>query len=235
MKFVLETRPSDSPLVERVWRTQGEETGTFLSQAKINSMIVLTRYQGETIVTVRGPETKVTLMDYTSTGAEFLGIEFKLGAFMSHFLPGKLLNQNDVNLPEVSSQSFWLQGSAWQIPTFENADTFVNRLIREGLLAHDPVVDAVVQGHLLDMPLRTAQHRFAHATGLSHRMVQLIERAQYAATLLEQGVSILDTVYEAGYFDQPHLTRSLKRFLGQTPAQIAGIKQPEYFAPAYKT
>ena len=26
--------------------------------------------------------------------------------------------------------------------------------------------------------------------------------------------------YHAGYADQPHLTRSLKRFIGQTPAQI---------------
>lgn len=40
-------------------------------------------------------------------------------------------------------------------------------------------------------------------------------------TLLHQGTSILDTVYKAGYYDQSHMTNSLKRFLGQTPAQIA--------------
>jgi methylphosphotriester-DNA--protein-cysteine methyltransferase len=38
--------------------------------------------------------------------------------------------------------------------------------------------------------------------------------------LLQQGVSILDTVDQAGYFDQPHLTRALKHLMGQTPAQI---------------
>jgi hypothetical protein len=32
--------------------------------------------------------------------------------------------------------------------------------------------------------------------------------------------SILDTVDLAGYADQPHLTGSLKRYMGQTPAQI---------------
>jgi methylphosphotriester-DNA--protein-cysteine methyltransferase len=47
-----------------------------------------------------------------------------------------------------------------------------------------------------------------------------IERARYATTLLKQGVSILDSVELAGYADQPHLTRSLKRYIGQTPAQI---------------
>jgi AraC-like DNA-binding protein len=227
MKFIMEERASDSPLVDRVWHAQDEQTGTFLSQAKSCGMIVVTRYQGETMLTVRGPETKVTVMDYPWTGAEYVGIDFKLGAFMPHFLPRKILDQNDVNLPEASSQSFWLHGSAWQFPDFENADTFVNRLIREELLVHDPIVDAVVQGHVHDMSLRAAQYRFSRATGLSHQMVQLIERARYAATLLERGVSILDTVYEAGYFDQPHLTRSLKRFLGQTPAQITHTDQPE--------
>ena len=225
MKFIFEERSSDSPLVEQVWRAQSEEAGTFLSQAKSVGMIVVTCYRGKAILTLRGPETKATPMDYTWAGAEFLGIDFKLGAFLPHFPPGKLLNQNDVNLPEAGSRSFWLHGSAWQFPTFENADTFVNRLIQERLLLHDPVVDAVVQGRPHDLSLRAAQYRFVRATGLSHRMVQLIERARYAATLLEQGVSITDTVYEAGYFDQPHLTRSLKRFLGQTPAQIARLNQ----------
>jgi AraC-like DNA-binding protein len=65
------------------------------------------------------------------------------------------------------------------------------------------------------------QYHFLHATGLTYRKIQQITRARRAYALLEQGVSILDTVYEAGYADQPHLTRSLKRFFGQTPAQRA--------------
>jgi AraC-like DNA-binding protein len=40
-------------------------------------------------------------------------------------------------------------------------------------------------------------------------------------------VSIGDVVYQAGYADQPHLTRSLKRFIGYTPAQLAQLAQPE--------
>jgi AraC-like DNA-binding protein len=42
---------------------------------------------------------------------------------------------------------------------------------------------------------------------------------------LKQGISILSAVYEAGYYDQAHLTRSLKRFIGQTPAQIIRAQQ----------
>ena len=55
---------------------------------------------------------------------------------------------------------------------------------------------------------------------LTQATARQIERARYATLLLQHGSSILDTTYEAGYFDQPHLTRSLKHFIGQTPAQI---------------
>lgn len=73
------------------------------------------------------------------------------------------------------------------------------------------------------MSLRTVQYRILRSTGLSQRTIRQIERARYAAILLKQGVSILDTVYEAGYSDQPHLTRSLKHFIGHTPAEIPTI------------
>jgi methylphosphotriester-DNA--protein-cysteine methyltransferase len=74
------------------------------------------------------------------------------------------------------------------------------------------------------------QYRFLHATGLTQSTVYQIERARRAAALLQQGMPILDTVFEAGYFDQAHLTRSLKRFMGQTPAQLvrSDLVLPEY-------
>jgi len=92
--------------------------------------------------------------------------------------------------------------------------------VREGLLVRDPIVDAVLQGHPQALSIRSLQYRFLQATGLTHKGIQQIERARYAMTLLHQGTSILDTVYKAGYYDQSHMTNSLKRFLGQTPAQI---------------
>jgi len=227
MKFLIEERPSDSPFVERVWRAHSEQAGIFLSQAKIHGEIVVTRYQGKTILTVRGPETKATPMHFSWTGAEFFGITFKLGAFLSHLPPGQVLDLRDVNLPEANSASFWLCGSTWQFPDYDNADTFVDRLVREGLLMRDPVVEAMLQGYPHGMSLRSVQYRFLQATGLTQSMIQQIERARQAAILLEQGWSISDVVYEAGYFDQPHLTRALKRFMGQTPAQLARGSQPE--------
>jgi hypothetical protein len=129
--------------------------------------------------------------------------------------------RQDATLPEASSKSFWLHGSAWELPTFENAEVFVDRLIRQGILVRDPVVEAAIQGHTPDMSIRSMQYRFLQATGLTHKTIQQIERARSAVSLLERGTAISDTAFELGYFDQAHLSNSLKRFVGRTPAQIA--------------
>jgi methylphosphotriester-DNA--protein-cysteine methyltransferase len=91
--------------------------------------------------------------------------------------------------------------------------------MRDGALAFDPVVSAALRDQPPEMSARTMRHRFLHVTGHSQAHIRQYERAQQAAALLAQGASILDTIHEAGYYDQPHLTRSLKQFAGYTPAQ----------------
>lgn len=226
MLFRIEEKPSDSPFVEKVWRTQAARAGMFISQAKDYTEIVLTKYQGRTTLTVRGPETKATFLDYHQIGAEYLGITFKLGAFMPHLPPKDLRDWQNVDLPEIDNSSFWLHGSAWQFPDFENVDTFIARLVREELLIADPVVEAVLQGHSPGLSARSVQYHFLHATGLTNRKIQQLKRARRAFALLAQGLSILDATYAAGYADQPHLTRSLRYFFGQTPAQLANEALP---------
>ncbi len=196
--------------------------------------MVVTRHRGKISLTVRGPETKATPADCPADG-EWLGIRFKVGTFMPNLPARNLLDRNDVTLPEATSKSFWLNGSAWQYPDFENAETFVNRLARDGLLVREPVVEAALQGQLKDLSLRSVQRRFLQAIGVTHSYIHQIERARYATILLKQGVSILDTLHEAGYYDQPHLTRSLKHFIGQTPAQIIRPSRPEQLSFLYKT
>jgi methylphosphotriester-DNA--protein-cysteine methyltransferase len=77
------------------------------------------------------------------------------------------------------------------------------------------------------MSARTLRHRFLRATGLTQSQLLQYERAQQASALLKKGVSILDAIYEAGYFDQPHLTRSLKRWIGHTPNEIVRMSRPD--------
>jgi AraC-like DNA-binding protein len=224
MSFNFENRPSDSPFVDLMWQTQSDHAGSFISSAAVHFGMVVSRYEGKTMLTVRGPETKASPAEFPA-GCEFFGINFKLGTYMPHLPPKVVMDRRDLNLPEAGSKSFWFHGSAWQFPNYENADTFVDRLMREGMLVHEPIVDAVLQGQELDLSPRSVQYRFLHATGLTQNTVRQIERAKLATALLVGGVAIQDTVFEAGYFDQAHLTRSLKRFTGQTPAQVAAEKE----------
>jgi AraC-like DNA-binding protein len=219
MDFVFDTRPLDSPFVERIWHTSSKQAGSFTSAAGSNWELVIATWDGKTTITARGPETSASEADFPA-GADFFGITFKLGAFMPHLPIQSLLNRHDLSLPEVSRNAFWLHGAAWELPTFENADVFINRLIRQEILVRDPLVEAALQGDRPPLSPRSLQYRFVQATGLSYKMIQQIERAHSAAALLAQGTSIADTVFALGYFDQAHLTHSLKRFIGKTPGQI---------------
>lgn len=222
MDLVFDGREGFSPYVETIWHTRSENAGSFISSATTNWEMVVMTYQGKTEIAVRGPETKASPADYPED-VEFFGIIFKMGTFMPHLPVSTLMDRQDAILPKAGEQSFWLHGAAWQFPNFNNADIFVNRLVQQGLIARDPVVENVLAGQEPALSLRSLQYRFLHTTGLSHNTIQQIERARQAVTLLQQGIPILDTVFELGYFDQPHLTRAVKRFYGQTPAQIARL------------
>jgi AraC-like DNA-binding protein len=189
-----------------------------MSVATIQWQMVFCRQYGKNYFTVRGPESKA-LIAHCPEHAEFVGINFKLGTFMPH-LPNCELVDVGAELPEASGRSFWLNSEAWEFPNFENADTFIQRLMRQELVAHDPVVDSTLQGHAQDLSPRSVQRRFLRATGLTYGALTQIERAHEATALLEKGTPILDVVDQVGYADQPHLTRSLNRFMGRTPAEI---------------
>jgi len=225
MDFVFQVRPSDAPLVERVWRTHSERAGSFISTAASQWEMVLMSYQGQTQFVLRGPATKARVVDFPAE-AEFFGIVFELGTFIPHLPTVDRLNGNDVTLPASTGKKFWLNSSAWQFPDYDNADTFVTRLVRERVLVRDPVVAAVLQDQPHAVSVRSLQYRFLRSTGLSRKVIQQIERARRASELIGQGTPILDAVNETGYFDQAHLTNALKRFVGQTPVQITRRRPP---------
>jgi len=233
MSFIFEERQSDVPLVQTVWRTQSERAGTFTSVAVSRWEMVLTRRQGRTTLSVHGPETRATRAPIPSD-AEFFGIAFNHGAFMP-LLPPAALVDGGIDLPQAAHRSFWLHGRAWQFPSFDNADTFVQRRVRDGLLVHDGIVGEAVRGRPARLTPRSLRRRFLRATGLTPGAIRQIDRARQATALLQRGVSIADTVEATAYFDQPHLARSLRRFVGHTPAEIARTNGFADMSLSYKT
>jgi len=233
MDLICEERPSDSPFVETIWRSHSEYAGSFISMAESQQSLVLTRYRGRRFLTLRGPSAKA-VPAYNPPDAEFFGIQFKPGVFLPHLPASMVAERHDLSLPEASGDSFWLNSSVWEYPDFENADTFVDWLVRDGLLVRDPIVEAVLLGQRVETSIRTVRRRFLRAAGLPHGSLYQIDRARHATALLKGGMSILDTVLEAGYFDQPHLTRSLKQYVGLTPAQITDEGRREPLSFLYK-
>ena len=222
MDAFFEGRQSDSPYIETIWRGHSGRNYSRTCPADSRWNLLLLKEKGRVKVTVEGPTTRA-ISKFNADSTEFLVIKFKLGVFLPAFLLTELVN-TDLLLPEgARSKTFWLNGSTWQFPDFENAEVFVERLARQETLALDPVVKATLQNQSLEISPRTVRRRFLQTTGLTPKGLQQIERAQQAAALLQQGESILDTVEAAGYADQPHLTRALKRFFGQTPAQFGKL------------
>ncbi len=227
-----EERLSDSRFIERVWCSHSERAGEFRSVAASHFEMVVTWHRGRTFLTIRGPETRASMAHCPADG-EWLGIRFKLGTFMPQLLPGEVRDRKDVTLPDSGGRSFLLNGTAWEYPGFGNAETFVGRLVRTGVLRRDPVLDAALDGVIPAASLRSVQRHFLKATGISHAAFLQIERARYAANLLRAGRSIIDVTHLAGYYDQAHLTRSLKRFIGETPTDIVQARSQLSFL--YKT
>jgi hypothetical protein len=223
MSIIHEKRLSDSSYVEEVIHGWTICEGSTIRPAECNWHMVFVKEHGRIHSLVVGPLTTAGVVSW-GEGAEILWIKFKLGVFMPH-LPVRDLLDSEKSLPGAASRAFWLKSDVWELPDFENADTFINKLARDDTLTLDPVVGAMLQDQYPDISSRTMRHHFLRATGLTRSRISQMKQAQQAAALLQQGVSILDTVFEAGYYDQPHLTRALKQFIGFTPAQIAQSRQ----------
>lgn len=225
MTLIYEERVSDSPYIETVTRGWTESDGSVIRPAEVHWHMVFAKHHGRLHPMVVGSTTSAGNTSWTAD-AEVLWIKFRLGTFMPH-LAVKNYVDTVAALPDASSRSFWLNGLAWEFPSYDNVETFVGRLVHYDLLVRDPIVHDALQGQLSGISPRTIRHRFLQSIGLSRSHIRQFERAQRAIELLQRGVSIIDTAYQAGYFDQPHLTKALKQFTGYTPAQFLEINKSE--------
>ena len=213
-----EDRSSPSPYVHRVWRGRAVGVARMTSVATSNWELVFWEHEGRIHAAVRGPETTASTAEVPD-GSESFGITFAHGASMPHLPPARLVD-SALESPHATATTFVLGGDEWLIPDFESAEQLVDRLVRQGVLVRDPLVDDVVAGGASDVGTRSVQRRVAAATGLTQAGIRQIERARQAALLLREGVAPLDVVHRLGYYDQPHLARSLGRFIGRTATEL---------------
>ncbi|MBB4929833.1 hypothetical protein F4561_000653 [Lipingzhangella halophila] len=228
-----EDRPSDSPYVDRVWRGHTSRAGHMTSVATSNWELAVWTHRGRVHVAARGPETAASVADVPDDSDSF-GISFSHGTSMPH-LPLSGLVDTQLDSPHVTARTFALRGEEWPLPRYDNAEQFVARLVRAGVLVHDPLVAKAVAGGTPEVGARSVQRRVAAATGLTQGTIRQIERARRAAILLGEGIAPLDVTHRLGYFDQPHLARSLTRFIGRTATQLRRGDAAEPLSLLYKT
>ena len=217
--FPFENRIAPTRFVRRLWRAPSIPKPDMISIANpLWGIVIEQKMSGAKSAFLLGPETTATTVNIPQD-AEYFGIEFDLGSFAPSLHMAKLTD-SAMSLPVQSDGSFLLFGETWQMPTFDNADVFVDRLVRTGLLVGDVTIEQALLRQPIALTDRSIQRRFMAATGMTYGTIRQLDRATRAADTLGQGTPILDVVEKEGYSDQAHLTRSMKKFLGKTPGEI---------------
>nr|WP_062338841.1 helix-turn-helix domain-containing protein [Herbidospora sakaeratensis] len=218
MNLRFETRASDSPWVDSVWTCTSESVTEMTSVATACWGLVFYEREGTAYASVTGPET-ATGTAPVPEGAAFVGIEFAVGTSL-RVVPTPELVDGGLELADTTHRTFRLDGLRWETPGPDDAEALVERLVRAGAVVRDPLVAEVRRGALPDVSGRTVERRFRAATGFTQGAVRQIERVRTASMLLAAGTPVADVVGKLDYFDEPHLARALRRYVGRTVRQL---------------
>jgi helix-turn-helix protein len=210
----------DASIVDRVWRTRSDAEDTMTSAARTCWHLILSRTQGHLLAGLRGPETRVSPAPIPPD-TEFLGVRFALGTVLRPNSAASIID-GYVPFPVTDSGRIVIGGEDWEAPTYENVEHFVRRLLDAGLLVRSRLGN---EEHVAEHPetrptRRTLQRRYRAITGLSQTAVAQIDRVNAAATMLRDGHDWRTVVATLGYFDQPHLAHSLRRYVGRTAREL---------------
>ena len=214
-------RASDSPFIAAisVVSYEGQAPDSTVPDGMWD--IVVQRHAGTVAVMQTGMLTRPVELAYGS-GDEHLSISFKPGVYMPR-LPGARMVDMSVFRPTISERAFEIDTDTFEIPSFENAEGLVERLVQRGLIVRDDIVAEVAECRPVAISTRTVQRHFLWALGLTPKQLAQIQRANNAVTQLEAGQAPVTVAADLDYADQAHLTRSLKRFIGRTPGEIASL------------
>lgn len=188
------------------------------SVAGVRWGLVFFRRAGQAYASITGPETRTGTAP-VPRDASFTGIDFAVGTSL-RAVPTPALVDSGIELPDTTRRSFRLDGVRWETPGPDDAEALVERLVRAGSVVRDPLLVDELRGHRPAVSGRTVERRFRAATGLTQGAVRQIERARTAARLLAGGDTAPGVVDKLGYFDEPHLARAMRSYVGRTVGQL---------------
>lgn len=209
-----EQKPSRLPFVQIVWRAKVVQEGEYDDPAKTTWGLAFTKRKDGTLrAELLGQSFHYKVLG-SNTGDEYWGVEFYSYVTMRGVdkpsLTGKLLSLR------VEKNHFFIGEDEYVIPTFDDIERFCEGLAGQGIISHITRPDK----RRVAASLRSLQRSNLKLTGLTIKQQQQIKRATLASNLLKSGMKPAQVATEAGYTDQAHMIRSLKKLLGKTPAQI---------------
>jgi hypothetical protein len=218
MSTIHHVRQSDSPFVQSVSLIEHSALNQGMATPDgCWDMVILKRHEGVAVFRT-GMLTRAIPLQ-RQAGEELLTISLPASMFMPWIKAARLVDQA-FDFPMVGPRAVMIDGSVVELPSFHNAEMFVEVLVRKGILEQDELVASVLQGRPKAMSLRTLQRHFVQASGITANVWQRIQQAQRAVALLQHGMSPYWVAAEVGYFDQAHMTKILKLTMGQTPGEI---------------
>ncbi|WP_432482829.1 helix-turn-helix domain-containing protein [Kineococcus esterisolvens] len=215
--------PSDVPdLVRTCWEAAiGADGAWTVGGAEYWGLAFTRGPDGRHTAQVVGPAVAPRRMTLRA-GERSWGVDLQPHVFWRGLAKTDVLDElRDLATEEVG-RCWWfeLAGARLAVPSPGELDATVRHLRTLGLLVDEPVVAAALAGEDVAVPGRSLRRRVLAVTGLRRGQVEQVRRARRAYALLQQGATLADAAAEAGYADQSHMTRELRRLAGLTPRQV---------------
>ena len=219
-----ERRASPSPYIDTVRRSTSTTDGIYLVTPDGSwDLITAMKADGTRTIFVTGQSSQPNRLPYRA-GESSVVISFAAGAYLTPFR-GASLTDSYVLLTVHDANHFELAGHILPIPTFENAEELIGQMVYAGLLVSDAIVESVMQGNPKSASKRSIERHFKTTTGISPKKMANIRRAQHAVRLLKKGTDPSTAAMDAGYYDQPHLTKELKQLMDSSPRNVDDVNQ----------
>lgn len=218
MERMYEEHHPDSPLLECVWQARATKDERYLVPAVEYWDLWFARAAGGDLLAGLSGPTLGHRWIRSTIGEHSWGVQLKAHVVLPGVSKHLLLGGEQQLVVEAGHVT--LAQHAVPFPEFADLEAFTDRLLELDVLRCDGDVRRMLSGDDAGYSERQRQRRVRAATGLTRKQIEQLSRAREAFALLMQGVPPIECAARCGFADQAHLTRSLRAFHGQTPAQV---------------
>jgi hypothetical protein len=220
---IFNSRSSSIEAIDTVWTAQALTDGVYNATPDGSwDLIHIEKPDGTHLAFLTGQQSQPASVPYQA-GEVSIVISFAAHFFLQS---GPMPPDGAViEFLPIEGERFLLAHLDLPLPTYDNAELIASELLSAGVLRKDPVVTGGLGLMSFAASERSLQRHFRDATGLSQKDFEQIRRAQEAVRLLQAGGKPADVAIAAGYTDQAHMTKSIKRIMGRLPTKVRDINK----------